>query len=119
MAYPVKRDKELNAELNKLTNLRSKFSPVARGVRSFINIDSTLDISKKLAPYLKNPNVSPLSIGYELERRGYDPAIWIKYVTDHQKELDLKGSQSRQLDKPDSYMGTIDDWWLNAFTGEE
>jgi len=79
--------------------------------------NKTLDVSAKLAPLLKEEGSSPLAIAHELEKKGYDPEIWLDYVTNNRKDLDLKESQGRQLDKPKSLIGRLNDWWLSAFSG--
>ena len=115
-AYPVSRNKDLNYELKKIPSV-DKLSQTMKSLKQRENIYS---ISEKLAKFLKeDPKASPLSIGYELEKKGYDPNIWLEYLKNNSEQLDLRPSQSRQLDRLDSFTGTLSDWWLNAFTGEK
>jgi hypothetical protein len=78
----------------------------------------TLEISKSLSKSLGKTG-SPLAVAYELQKKGYDPQIWLDYLTENADELDLPPSQQRQLAKPDSFTGTWGDWWLKSFTGVE
>ncbi len=77
----------------------------------------SLDVSKKLAPLLGKKG-SPLSVYYELEKKGYDPEIWKNYLIDNQNDLDLTVNQVQELNKKSSsWQGWLNDWWLKAFSG--
>jgi len=121
IAYKVSRDKELNDELKKIPSINTmgkRASNVFKGTTTpEVMAQKTLEISEKLAPYLDEENNSPLSIGYELEKRGYDPQIWMQYLNEHKDDLRLHPRQRREISKPDSFTGTFNDWWLDAFTG--
>ncbi len=118
LAYPVSENKELNNSIVKLPKLRREtdlekyeLPEVASQVRK-----KTLDISKKLAPLL-GKNGSPLSVAEELKVRGYDPDVWLDYIRDNRKKLDLTESQGRQLDKPRNFLPTMTDLWLFQLSG--
>ncbi len=65
-------------------------------------------------------DANPLSIGYELDKKGYDSDTWKRYLIDNQEMLDLKPSQTKYLQKgPKSYFSGLNDWWLRAFSGIE
>lgn len=121
IAYKVSRDKELNNELKKLPFLNTMGKRASSILKGTITPEKmaqkTLEASEKLAKLLNNENNSPLAIGYELEKRGYDPQIWMQYLNEHADELRLYPRQRRELSKPDSFTGTFNDWWLDAFTG--
>lgn len=124
LAQPVSKFPSLNNELKKIPPLpRGKITgsqgmlvsqaPKIQDIRQ-----KTLEVSQKLAPLLGEKG-SPLSVAYELEKKGYDPNIWINYLIDNRQDLDLKESQGRQLDKPNSLTGTLNDWWLSSWSGIE
>ena len=118
IAFPVNNTKGLSESIKAIPDIRqAKLSQIPSQIKfADENIDSTFN---KLAPFLKNSNASPLAIGRELQKKGYNLNDWISYVNEHKDELDLKQSQSEQLKKIDSSIGTIYDWWLEAFTGTE
>lgn len=60
---------------------------------------------------------SPLAVGYELKNLGYDPGAWTDYLIKNSEKLNLTSKQIRQLKKSNSYLGTKNDWWLEAFSG--
>ena len=57
-------------------------------------------------------NGSPLSIAYELERKGRDPRKWIKYLDDHKDDLTVW--QADQLNKNINLLD-LNDMWLQAW----
>ena len=73
-------------------------------------------IVRKLANALGTEG-SPLAVGYELKKLGYDPDVWNDYLIKNSDKLNLTGQQLRQLKKSNSYLGTKNDWWLEAFSG--
>lgn len=112
-AYRIERDKNLNSSIKKLSSLSSA-NRLPGNSR-----EKTLEIAPQLAEHLKNTDNSPLSIGYNIEKLGYDPKAWLSYVADHVEELKLNSHQIRELDKLDSaFVPNFPDWWLNAFTGD-
>lgn len=124
MAQPVRENKELNAAMSKIPAVQRIVqhpgrNPVKGSNEKIEDIQrKTLEISKVLSKSLGKTG-SPLSVAYELQKKGYDPQIWMDYLTEHADELDLPPSQQRQLAKPDSFTGTWGDWWLKSFTGIE
>jgi hypothetical protein len=121
IAYRVDRDKDLNSELKKIPSVNTLGKPAKSGFQRVLTpevvAEKTLEVSKKFAKYLENENNSPLAIGYELEKKGYDPQVWMQFVNDNADELRLFPRQRRELTKTDSWTGTMNDWWLNSFTG--
>lgn len=125
MAQPVRENKELNSYMSKIPSIQKelKITPTAYAIgpqRAFSEkqIQKTQAISRELATKLGKTG-SPLAVAYELQKKGYDPQIWLDYLTEHADELDLPPSQQRQLAKPDTWGGTMGDWWLKSFTGIE
>lgn len=104
-------------QIPKVKNELSNLPPINK-TRSEDPIYETLLIAPKLAETM-GQEASPLAIAFELKKKGYDPQTWLSYVTDNQKNLKLLGSQIRQLDKPNSLLGTFNDWWLSSWTGLE
>ena len=76
----------------------------------------TLELAKELAPLLTEKG-SPLAVAYELDKKGYDGSVWLDYVSGKRDDLNLRSNQIRQLDKPGSVTGTLNDWWLSSWTG--
>jgi hypothetical protein len=79
-------------------------------------IEKTLKISEKLASLMGREG-SPLSVAYELQKKGYDPLTWLNYLSEKRKDLNLTEKQGRELDKPRNTFGTLNDWWLSVFSG--
>ncbi len=73
--------------------------------------EKTLQIAESLASYLKKDG-NPLSIAYELDKKGYDPKEWLDYVNQHREELNLREDQIRALNKPINFIGNINDLWI-------
>lgn len=122
LAEPIHRDPKLNEAISKIPQIYRSV-PVLHGYKSYpvpreYIEDKTLDISKKIAPFLGNKG-SPLAVGYVLEKKGYDPSVWIDYLTKHADELGLTSLQTDQMKKPGSFTGTLNDWWLSEWTGLE
>lgn len=78
---------------------------------------ATSEIVPQLAELMGHDG-SPLSIAYELEKRGYDPEIWKEYLVENQDNLNLTMHQLDELQKPKpAYYGSMNDWWLKSFSG--
>lgn len=125
LANPVSSQKDLSSEIDSLPSLKTKTKVIPGGMgvigtsgtpRKDVEAKS-LDVSKKLAPLLGKKG-SPLSVYYELEKKGYDPEIWKNYLIDNQNDLDLTVNQVQELNKKSSsWQGWLNDWWLKAFSG--
>ena len=114
---PVSREPNLNKALNEVKPLQTQrekgvgLRPSARKVR-----EATLDVAEKIAPHLGSKG-SPLASAYELDRLGYDPDVFLDYVEEHRRDLNLTEAQGRQIDKPRNVIGTLNDWWLGEWSG--
>lgn len=127
LLYPVSDIKSLNDELKSLENIKprlekSSSAPGLAGI-GFSRPNNanpnkmTLEVSPRLARAMGTEG-SPLSIGYELERKGYDPEVWKQYILDHKDDLNLTSYQIDELQKPKpSFFGLLNDWWLKSFSG--
>jgi hypothetical protein len=61
---------------------------------------------------------SPLSIGYEIQRKGYDFETWKQYLLDNFDNLNLTENQKQELQKPKpGFFGRMNDWLLKSFSG--
>lgn len=119
-AEPVSRVPVANKFIKDLPSLKSivNTSTTPGQVPSNISAPKTMEIAPKLAKMVKeNPKLSPLAVAYELEKKGYHPDVWLKYLTDNRKDLDITESQGRQLDKPSNLIDPWNDWWLGSWTG--
>lgn len=125
--YPVSEIKTLNDELKSLPNIKPKLQKVI-GTPGMAGVgygrpknENAAELTANIAPRLVRAmglEGSPLAIGYELDKKGYDSDIWKKYLIDHQQELNLSSHQIDELQKPKpSFFGWLNDWWLRSFTG--
>lgn len=117
VAQPVYRVPEASRYIKELPRLeRSPF--LGYNVDPTISVPKTMEIAPALAKMLKsNDKLSPLAVAYEIEKLGYDPQTWLQYVTDNQEDLNLRGNQGKQLKTPNNLMGTLNDWWLESWSG--
>lgn len=123
IAEPVSREPQLNKEISRIKPIkeiigfkqgRLPLTPVTDAV----NERETLKLSEKLASLLGEKG-SPLAVAHELAQKGYDASIWMKYLTDNKRKLNLSANQERQLDKPNSFIEPMNDWWLGSWSGIE
>ena len=126
-AMPVSRNKALNKEMSSIPKFKGSPRRISSPMdiplagRDIINQkeEKSLDISKKLAPLLGKDS-SPMSVFYELEKKGYDPDVWRNYLIDNQQDLDLTVNQVDELSKSRGlFQGAINDLWIKSFTGIE
>ena len=118
IAEPVHREPKLNNELQRIPDIQLYAGPSNKG-KSPDEIDKeTLKYSAKLAGYLGKKG-SPLAVAHELKKKNYNPEIWWDYLKTHRDDIGLSEAQGRQLDKPVSFAGTINDWWLQSWSGIE
>lgn len=122
---PVSEIPSLNKELKDLPDIKPKFEKVAGlpglagvGIGRPKNVDpveKTREIAPKLLKAMGTQG-SPLSIGYELRKKGYDPLEWKEYLLDHKDEL--TGHQYEELGLTQKGLfGLLNDWWFRSFTG--
>lgn len=122
---PIKENKNVNNFIKSIPEIHPKINKSSSGPglaglgRSNPNpIEETLKIAPKLAEIMGDAN--PLSIGYELDKKGYDSDTWKRYLIDNQELLNLKPSQTKYLLKgPKSYFSGLNDWFLRSFSGIE
>lgn len=113
-AEPVYRIPSLNSYIKSLPEGKSQ-ETLAETV---LDIPGTLKIAPNLAKFVKdNEKASPLAIAYELEKKGYDPETWLKYLTDNSKKFNLRKKQSDQAITPINIITPWNDWWLSSFSG--
>jgi hypothetical protein len=125
--YPVNEIKPLNDELKEIPNIKPRIEKVpglpglgGLGLGRPNNVNSAKE-TEKIAPILARamgPHGSPLSICYELEKKGYDTNVFKKYLQDNEENLNLTSEQKDELGKPQpSFFGWLNDWWLKSFSG--
>lgn len=78
-----------------------------------------MDAIEKLAPLLASTGASVLSIAKEFEGKGYNPSKWLKYVSDNQETLNLNAIQKDELQTRNPAFRSLNDWWLDTFTGSK
>jgi hypothetical protein len=108
IAYPIKKQKDLNSYFSKL--------PPIHKTRSEDPVSETERIASDIASKMTEFS-SPLGLGYELEKLGYDAGTFYKYLTDNREKYNFRENQIRQLSKPRNVARTLNDWWLQSFTG--
>jgi len=128
-ALPVSEEPKLNSVLKSLPSLKAVREkvpglPGLAGVgMSGVSREKKMQETSKVLPELAKAmgkNGSPLSVAYELEKKGYDPQLWKDYLIDNQERLDLTVGQIGELGKTsNNYYGWLNDWWLSAFSGIE
>lgn len=125
--YPVKDIPQLNQELKALPNIQPQRekSPQGPGLQSLDianpkkdrSRQQTLDVAPALARAMGLEG-SPLSIAYELEKKGYDPQAWKEYLNDNRDKYNFSTHQLDELEKPQpTFFGWLNDWWLSSFSG--
>ena len=114
IAEPVYRDRKLSNTIASLPTIKSASLPFGPRDKS----NRTSDISPKIAEEMGKKG-SPLAIAYELEKKGYDPRVWLDYLNKNRDSLDITEKQGRQIDKPINEFGTLNDWWLQSWSGLE
>jgi len=113
---PVRRVPQMSNYIKKLPELQ-KISGV---VPPNISVRETMKVSPELAEFVKNNDkASPLAISYELQKKGYDPSLFLQYINDNARELNLRSRQSEQASTPLNTVPPWNDWWLSSFSGLE
>jgi hypothetical protein len=114
IAEPVYKQRDVNEYVKSLPKLE-RIETIAETVIPKQR-EKTLEIAPQLMK-LMGQKASPLAIGYELQKKGYDPEVWRKYLLDHRKEWNPTESQGRQVEKLQPFLGKLNDWWLSSFSG--
>ena len=112
LADPVKDYPKINKEIESIKDLET-IETIAGAAKNPLSKEKTLQISERLSNYLKNGG-NPLSIAYELDRKGYDPQTWLDYVDEHREELNLRENQIRALNKPINVTTPLNDLWIKS-----
>lgn len=123
--YPVSDIKPLNDVLKDLPNITPMIEKIA-GAPGLSGLGRarpnnanqkklTMDVVPKLAKAMGLEG-SPLSVAYELDKKGYDSQIWKDYLRD--SGINLSDYQRDELEKPQpGFFGWLNDWWLKSFSG--
>lgn len=122
MAYSISEPVSKSPEINKIL----KSIPTLEGTETLFetvkdpdSIQKTIEISEKILPFI-NGKGSPLAIGYELEKKGYDLRTWLDYVEKNKHRLNnFTTQQNEQLSMPIPTMPLWNDWWLQSWSGIE
>jgi len=112
IAEPVNSNSSLTEELNKIP-------PISAWSLSHLRNPEEMHIkTKKIAKNLaeKMGNSSPLAISYELNKKGYDPQVFLDYIIDN-KFQDMTGRQIEQARKSFPNLGSLSDLWLSSWSG--
>lgn len=126
-AYPVNKYPELNDVLKDIPDA-SKNKNMSRQMPGWIPRygalppqegelkKETLRISKKIFDVLGD--ASPLSVSYELNKKGYPADIWIDYLIENKSKLkNFSAEQEDQLGISTGAMFNLNDYWLKEWTG--
>lgn len=120
IAYPVSDVPKLGNAISKLPKIEPMIS-YKKGFPEFAvpqNIidQETRNVSEKLAPLLGREG-SPLSVARELENKGYNPSVWLNYLSEKNKEFLKDARQVRELETSKNIIPTLNDWWLSEWSG--
>lgn len=118
MAFPVSEQKELNNAIAKLPRINE--ITTKRGFPEKFNPQNATEKTNEIAPKLAElmgREGSPLAIATELQGRGYDPQVWMNYLSNNRKKLNLSERQGRELDKPRDFTNSLNDVWMFVFSG--
>lgn len=116
LAEPISQYPEVMSSLKEIPSLERKETLFETVIPD--KIERTREIAPKLAEALKKNDASPLSIAYELKKKGYDPSTWLSYLSDNANKLNLRPSQVEQLTKETGYFfEPLNDLWLSEWTG--
>mgnify|MGYP001611453646 CR=1 FL=1 len=114
--YPVSDYKELNSKIKSLPSMNKGINDVL-GQPNTQKINETLKVAPNLVSAM-GLEASPLSIMYELDKKGYDGESFKQYLLDNKETLNLSSNQLDELEKPKpSFFGWLNDWWLKSFSG--
>lgn len=115
IAEPVSKIPSINKKISSLPEVK-RFQGLNSPLPA-VSIAETLKIAPELMKEI-NGKGSPLAIAYELQKKGYDPQIWLDYVNKNKSQLNnLTVLQNDQLSKPLPTVKPWNDWWLQSFTG--
>jgi len=137
IANPVQEIKPLNDILKGIPNIKPHLTQTFSAPGSRSGMVARPPPSGIQGPVLKQPEIdkktneiipdlaramgkggSPLSVSYELDKKGYNSRLWKEYLMENQKALDLTIGQIEELSKPEPGMfGWLNDWWLQSFSG--
>jgi hypothetical protein len=122
LAYQPSDFPELNKTLSKIPDVNPEISYKSGSFQkksTDYNPDAILHkISPKLAKDMGKDG-SPLAVAEELSSKGYDPAIFLNYLDENRKKLDLTPRQVDELAKPRNFFPTLNDIWLFKKIGKD
>jgi hypothetical protein len=121
LAYPNSDVPNLQKTLGKLPDVNPKASATSGFLESKTdyNPDAILNsIVPTLASNLGNQG-SPLSVAEDLQAKGYDPDIWLNYLSQNKEKLDLTLRQIDELSKPRHWFPNLSDIWLFKLSGQD
>ncbi len=112
IAEPVSGTPKLAQEIKNLPKLHPRGTPQAPygSERSAV----TEKIVKRLADNMGD--ASPMAVAYELNKRGYDPQVFIDYIGKNKNDQ-MSGRQIAQSQLTMPTIGSLYDWWLSDWTG--
>lgn len=123
-AYPLEDTPELNNEIKNLPTIGvnlgfiDTLGKAITGIKDNEKKQKTLEVSEKLAHFLKKGGASPLAVYEALDSKGYDPEVWKEYLIDNQDKLDLTKSQIDEITKSrGGIQGFFNDLWIKVFGG--
>lgn len=127
LMYPVSDIKPLNDTIKSLPKIDNVNRTVS-GIKGPISINdrektrqTSRDLTMKAIPKLikaMGTDGSPLSVAYELDKKGYDSSLWKEYLVENQDSLNLSTYQKDEIKKTQPlFYGVMNDLWLKSFTG--
>ena len=126
-AFPVEEKPSLDKFVKSLPLIKSKTEKVIGAGPGLAGLgysgrkNQTSETEKILPTLAKlmGKDASPLSIAEELRLKGYDPNVWLDYLTKNKRSLDLTERQVRELGKPRSWFPSLNDLWFFIGSGKD
>ncbi len=118
VAQPVHKVAALNVFMKNLPEIEKI---KIQGLPDTLNPEAakkTLQIAPYFGHTMKhNEKASPLAIAWELDRKGYDASVFLKWVTENMQDLNLRQDQIDQINTPQNVAPKLNDYWLQSYTG--
>jgi len=113
VAQPISNEPKLAHNLRSIPKVPSKFE------QGYYQHVEKKDISNKFPELAKSlgEKGSPLAVGYELKKKGYDSIPWYDYLLKNSDNL--KKFQVDQLEKTRNEFSPLNDYWLSEWSGLE
>ena len=121
-AYPIDKIPELKKTYDKLPDVKPKIIAMGGSLGTKSSEYNANEILTQMSPLLaKQMGVqgSPLSIAQNLEMKGYDPEIFLDYLRNNKKNLNLTTEQIEELSSTSRFLPRLADIFLFTSMGKK